>query len=294
MNPVPFRHCSPFAGAALLLFSAASPAQTIPVETLNQAPAVDGNSADWPGVAPHRIALHKSNPDGATNVAEVALRVGTHADRIYVHLEWPDSTQDLVHKPWTWDDQKNKYVKGPQREDRLAMHFSHDPAYTTDWRSGKTFSADTWHWKASRSNPLGLAHDKSLRISTDKLLRAHKMPLPDGSAIYISRPSDSGDKLYKTTRYRRFVEPLMPKYLLNAEAAGSVADVKAEGIWKDGVWHLEMSRKLNTGNADDVALPGASGQVSVGLAIFDHSENDDHAISKTLTLSFSANGSKPE
>ncbi|MGB5742136.1 MAG: ethylbenzene dehydrogenase-related protein, partial [Sedimenticolaceae bacterium] len=211
---------------------------------------------------------------------------GTHSDRVFLFVEWDDDSEDTVHKPWVWNGELNKYVKGPQREDRLAVQFSTDENYSTDWRSGEEFTADTWHWKASRSNPLGLAHDKSLVVSRSKLLRAYKLSIADGGNLYISRPSDTGDKIYKTKRYRRFDQPLMPKYLLTESPRGSVADVAARGVWSQGKWRLELSRKLSTGNADDVALPQRPGSVAGGIAVFDHSENDDHAISDTLAFDF--------
>ncbi len=112
------------------------------------------------------------------------------------------------------------------------------------------------------------------------------MSIADGGSIYISRPSDAGDKIYKTTRYRLFDQPLMPKYLLSESPQGSVADITARGVWSQGKWHLELSRKLSTGNTDDVALPQRPGRVAGGIAVFDHSENDDHAVSDTLTFDF--------
>jgi len=166
--------------------------------------------------------------------------------------------------------------------------------FTTNWLSGNEFTADTWHWKASRSNPLGLAHDKSLNFSRSKLARAYKLVLPDGGHIYLSRPSDNGDKLYKTKRYRRLEQQMMPKYILTESPRGSVADVAARGDWSDGRWHLELSRQLVTGNADDVSFPLEPGKVKGGIAVFNRSENDDHAISDVVDFEFSHRPRHPE
>jgi len=257
-------------------------AQTIPVYSLVNAPSVDGNDEDW-GSAPFTtVALKKTKPEGMVETKSVAVKGATHGDRLFLFLEWEDFTEDRVHKPWVWDEGDQKYRVGPQREDRLAVQFAMGGSYTTNWLSGNEFKADTWHWKASRSNPLGLAHDKSLVVSRGKLLRAYRLDLPDGGRVYLSRPSDSGDKLYKTKRYRSLEQQVMPKYELTGSPEGSVADVSARGIWSDGRWRLELSRKLNTGNGDDVAFPLEPGEVPGGIAIFDRSENDDHAISDTL------------
>ena len=261
-------------------------AQTIPIYSLNQAPTVDGNDQDWSALPATTVALKKTKFDGTVEVKSVAVKGGTHGNRVFLFLEWKDQSEDKIHKPWVWNHESNKYLLGPQREDRLAVQFAMEGNYTTNWRSGNEFKADTWHWKASRSNPLGLAHDKSLVVSRAKLLRAYKLVLPDGGHVYLSRPSDSGSKLYKTKRYRRLEQQMMPKYILTESPKGSVADVAARGIWSDGKWRLEMSRKLETRNSDDVALPSKSGKVLGGIAVFDQSENDDHAISDTLTFEF--------
>ena len=77
----------------------------------------------------------------------------------------------------------------------------------------------------------------------------------------------------------------MPKYKLHPNPQGSIADVKAKGVWRDGRWHLELSRKLDTGHSDDTqfALKQA---VRGGIAVFDASSEDDHIISETLLFQF--------
>ncbi len=76
----------------------------------------------------------------------------------------------------------------------------------------------------------------------------------------------------------------MPKYQL-LEPTGSIADIKANGVWKENHWLLELSRKLNTGHDDDVLF--MIGQIyRGGIAIFDATENSQHLISETLQFQF--------
>lgn len=275
------------AAGALMVMIISGPVagETITVHRLAAAPVLDGNGADWSAVPGTVVALHKSKPDGTAATESILIKGGVHGEHVCFYLEWQDTSPDLLHKPWQWDSAQQKYVAGPQREDRLALQFATGGDYSTDWLSGNAFTADMWHWKASRSNPLGLAHDKSTTISAQKLLRAYTGTSRDGGALYIARPSDSGDKLYSRKRYRKFVADLMPKYVLSEAPNGSVADIEARGVWADGKWRLELRRKLNTGNPDDVVF--TLGEATVGgLAVFDHSENDDHAISDNLTFQF--------
>ena len=78
---------------------------------------------------------------------------------------------------------------------------------------------------------------------------------------------------------------MMPKYILTQNPQGSIADIHCKGVWKDGKWNLEIRRKLNTGNPDDVVFE-AGKAVKSGIAVFDHSGDDNHVISDTFTFQF--------
>lgn len=77
----------------------------------------------------------------------------------------------------------------------------------------------------------------------------------------------------------------MPKYIVNKNPTGSIADVKAKAIWGNGMWTLELSRKLNTGNSDDVVFQSGRA-LKGGIAVFNHSGNDDHNHSETINFQF--------
>ncbi len=269
-------------GLWLLLspLSFALSAQTIAVYQLSSAPTLDGDSADWASIPATTVALTPLLSDGVVKARQVTIKAGYHDEEIFFYLEWADDEKDSLHKPYAWDQQKKRYVRGPQREDRLALQFRISGDYTADWRRGQHFTADMWHWKASRSNPIGLVHDKVSSVSSERLLRASKIE-GDNGAVYVLRNSDAGDALYSTRRYSKNVGALMPKYHLNETAKGSIADIQAKGVWAAGRWHLELRRKLNTGHDDDAVFrPGSV--IQGAIAIFDGSENEDHNVSDTL------------
>ncbi len=268
-----------------LTMSAAAAAATITMHALDSAPVLDGHGKDWSAVPGTSIALNPSRTGITTAVSSVDIKGGVHGDFVYFLVEWADSTEDKVHKPWGWDKQQKKYVKGPQREDRFAMQFVMDGDYSTNWLSGKEFKADMWHWKSTRSNPIGLVHDKSTVISSKKLTKAREFPGDNGGNVYIARHSDAGDKLYTTKRYHKYEQDVMPKYILAQDPQGSSADVKVKGKWQDGIWCLEIRRKRDTGHPDDVVFP-TRGTLVGGVAIYDRSGDDDHTVSDNLVFQF--------
>ena len=73
------------------------------------------------------------------------VKAGVFGSHIYFCFEWDDTTYDAVHKPFVWDNSQNKYVAGSEREDRFAIQFEINGNYTTDWMSGREFTADMWH-----------------------------------------------------------------------------------------------------------------------------------------------------
>ena len=255
-------------------------AMTVKVHSLASAPELDGQTKDWSSISSTNIPV-----SGVIDVSNIAIKMGTHANKVYLLLEWSDSTNDDQHKPFVWDAKKKKYVAGPQREDRLAIQFGMTGDYDANWFSGKTYTADMWHWKAGRSNPIGYVHDKMTVITTDPVKRAYKAKAENGKTIYIQRPGDKGSKLYKTKRYSKKEKDMMPKYILTKNPSGSIADIKAKGVWANGKWTLELERAMNTGNPDDVVFQKGKA-VKGAIAVFNRSGDEKHNISETLTFQF--------
>lgn len=260
-------------------------AQVIPVDSLNSAPIIDGNFADWSTIQAVTVPLHKTSAEHISDVPSVSVKAAIYQDSIYIYFSWQDTTESNEHKPFIWNEQQGRYLNSNRYEDRLAIQFEMSGDYTTNWLSGNSFIADTWHWKAFRSNSIGLAHDKITIISDKKLLRSYPAQSEKGTPLYIKRSDDAGDRLYKSVRYRQREQDKMPKYELMPSAQGSIADVKAQGQWQDDHWQLEMTRKLNTHHEDDVVFT-AGMKIKAGIAVFDATGDQDHVISDTLIFQF--------
>ena len=239
---------------------------------------LDGDIGDWGGITGISVPL-----EGKGNVSSVELRAAVRGDTIYVLAIWQDATESRLHKPYKWDDASQSYSRTKQLEDRFALSFAMTGDFSPNKLDGSEFTCDVWHWKASRSDPAGIAHDKSWKVSASPFPKSKQITGPGGKIVYLSRPSDAGDRLYKPVKYDSRQDDLMPRYKVNTSPTGSIADVRAKGVWRGGRWYLELSRKLDTGNADDAVFP-ASGEIAMAVAAFNDVDGGDHSTSGIITL----------
>lgn len=253
-------------------------AQTLEAFTIDRAITLDGDMADWDGIAGTTIPL-----SGNGGVDSVEVKAIVNGDTIYVSVVWDDPTQDILHKPLQWDAASSAYKKTKQKEDRLAISLRMSGEFSANKVGGGAFVADVWHWKASRSNPAGVAHDKMWKVSNEPFADADEFPGPNGSTVYLARRSDQGDRLYKPVKYDAKQDDVMSRYEVNMNAQGSIVDVRAKGVWRNGRWHLELARKLNTGHADDAVIP-ANGTIEIAIAGFNAVDGADHSTSEKIIL----------
>jgi hypothetical protein len=225
---------------------------------------------------------------GTGGADRVELRAAIRGDRIYVLAIWDDPSKSDLHKPYRWDEAAHAYKKTDDMEDRFALSMRMSGEFTANKLDGSEFTADVWHWKAHRSNPAGLAHDKWWRVSRTPFDRSRAFETPEGGIVHLARPSDAGDQLYKIVRYHIKRQEMMPLYEVNRSARGSIVDVSAAGVWRDGRWYLELSRRLDTGHDDDAVI-AANGTMPFAIAVFDGVSNNlvdggMHSVSKLLIL----------
>jgi len=267
--------------------AAASPATpavpTIVADAVDHPIQLDGEIDDWAGVAGTIVPL-----SGYGGADRVELRAAIHGDRFYLLAIWDDVSKNDLHKPYQWNEASQTYERTDQMEDRFAFSMPISGDFTANKLDGSEFTADVWHWKANRSNPVGLAHDKWWRVSRTPFEGSRAFETANGETVHLHRPSDSGDRLYKPVRYYVKEGEIMPLYEVNGEARGSIADVSAKGAWRDGRWYLELSRLLDTGHDDDAVIP-PNGAIRFAVALFDGVSNNVvdggmHSVSELLVL----------
>ncbi len=105
----------------------------------------------------------------------------------------------------------------------------------------------------------------------------------NGGRLKKQRLFKKGPERLKASGFKEGDE--IPGYMLYPVWKGSFADVKTKGVWKDGTWTVMMSRKLKTGNVDDVQF-NTRRKYPFGVAVFDNAHRLNSHNSEPLKLQF--------
>lgn len=212
-------------------------------------------------------------------------------DSIFFLARWQDGTRDDQHKPWKWEGDKKtgEYIAGKEAEDRLAFMFPVKGAFTANMLSDNEAVVDVWQWKAARTNPAGIIHDKShIYAKTAPKGTSSLHYTAAGNEIYVSRPDDGGVSPYKSNKIDPFIYQgdVVAQYIPFVPEDADAADVKAKGVWQDGAWTVETGRKLNTGNLEtDSVFDPAKGS-EMAIAVFNSTGDHFHAVSQPINIVF--------
>lgn len=199
---------------------------------------------------------------------KVSLKSAYDKERIYFLVKFQDEDESRTHRTWFWDRSMEAYLPGHDREDTFVFKWPLDP-------SSKTFKvseahehrADIWYWKAHRTDPGGFADDKIHIFNSLSAENATQIN-HEGKTYYLQRPGDKGTSAYKAIIPGNFTKEKVLNYK-SREPSGSRSDILAKGVWRNGYWTVEFSRKLNTGHPDDIAFTQLSTSYNFGVSIFE-------------------------
>jgi hypothetical protein len=171
---------------------------------------------------------------------------------------------------------------GPELEDALALSFAREGRMGDCMLAGGESSTDLWTWRAVRTDSAGYAEDSTMTLSYRRLPRADSFEAHNGSTIWIKIEPDSGSRPYQTQLAGAYAGDRLPRYGASIPT-GSMADVTAKGAWREGVWTVELSRRLSTSDPADAVI-GPGREIFFSIAVFDSREGIDHSTPKELTL----------
>lgn len=238
-----------FAPVLILVSFSASAGTDLHCEKVEQPPVVDGNPSDVAWTSAQAVNV----PDAVAALQHTIQCVHTD-EEIFLLVSFPDETENRRHKTLMWSESESRYKVGPRREDTVVLKWNMESEIVDLSLSADIpYKADVWYWKAFRTDHHGYADDKYHVYTNEPLRKSKKLLSKTGRRFYLRRKGDDGLAAYRTRIYANNEGKEVSGYELTTPA-GSRADVAAKGEWKDGVWNVEFSRRMVTGNPDDIQL----------------------------------------
>jgi len=267
--------------------------------------------ADFWSKAPVLEVQTRPTERGGSDGLVIRLQAVHDGEFIAIRAEWPDPTESIWKKAWTFDG--TTFTKSGDDEDRFLLAFPiqnnaefaskgcaaacHSSADNRDeWWMGSDDAAvtyDNWHWKAARNLGAGYMDDKWWTIQSDPTDvesgqrgdtresggETSNVNAAGTGPMYMAAEGPGATFILAGQAVELDTSALsagdvIPGYLLE-RPVGSRGDISATGVWQDGHWVLVMRRLLDTGNDDDVAFT-VRRRVPFGLAVVDNGGGFDH------------------
>lgn len=250
-------------------------------------PSIDGKVDEvWEKAKPLTVTVRKAI--GGDNPRQVILRALHTDDTFYMMAQWPDDTRSDMRDPYVWNAEKKDYERPSKPDDQFAIEFPMMGEF--DFRMltlVHEYTADVWHWKAGRGNPVGWVDDKRHIISQKPIPGGAEYSMGGHGKVYIARILDEGTPSYHLKQKPAAFEGEVVDSFENVQPTGSLADVRGKGIYdgKTKTWTLEMSRKFNTGHDDDAVIDPTKDNICA-IAVLDDVLYWEHSVSTAITLRF--------
>jgi hypothetical protein len=214
-----------------------------------QAPVLDGLAND-----PIWLNLPEYETLDNSSQRPITIKTCRDSENIYFLVRFPDKSASLSHKTLIWDEREQIYIEGMDREDVLVIKWSMtggNMSYKPSLLEPHT--ADVWFWKACRSDPSGYLDDKYNIVSAEPVSDSLELQSDKHGKLYMQRKGDEGRSSCDDEMFFENYGPALKKFYPR-EPQGSRADIKGKGNWSEGYWTIEIVRKLDTGNSDDLAF----------------------------------------
>ena len=248
-------------------------------------PTIDGKLDDlWQTTKPVTVIVREAM--GGDRPTQVVLRAVHSDDAFYLIAHWPDDTKSDMRDPYVWNKEKKDYERPSKPDDQFALEFPITGNFDINMLTlANEYTADVWHWKAGRGNLIGCVDDKRHIISQEPIPYGKEYSMGGHGKVYVARIADEGQSsYYLKPKPARFEGDLVNSFE-HRQPTHSMADVRGKAVHNGKAWTLEMSRKFNTGNADDAVIdPGRDNICAIAVL------NDElywrHSVSTAIALRF--------
>lgn len=248
-------------------------------------PIIDGKADEvWGKAKPLTVTVREAI--GGDNPKQVVLRALHTDDTFYMMAQWHDDTRSDMRDPYVWNAEKKDYERPSKPDDQFAIEFPMMGEFDIRMLTLKhEYTADVWHWKAGRGNPVGWVDDKRHIISQKPIQGGMEYSMGGHGMVYIARIPDEGTSSYfSKPKPSAFAGELVDSFE-QRQPTGSMADVRGKGIHDGKAWTLEMSRKFNTGHNDDAVIDTDKDNICA-VAVLDDELYWEHSVSSIIILRF--------
>lgn len=301
----------------------------------------------WSKAAPLVLSLAELpyKPDNGYDgmkSTDAELRALYDDEHVYILLRYKDPTESLQRFPWirqadgSWKQMFNKDSTGHENtwyEDKVSLFWNisqkgfdkkgcdmschmadkgmlegvKDSSAGRHYTKDKGETVDMWHWKSTRTDPVGQSDDQYVDSSRQESKEWGRKSDQGSGGYYDNKRADGKGPAWmspaQTARHRHLVaEPTkvafkdgfkagdMVNGIVSRAFTGSRGDIAAKGVWKDGYWTIEFKRKLVTRGElaaeQDVQFADPGQTYRFGLAIFDHSQINHLFHKKAIAFTF--------
>jgi hypothetical protein len=248
-------------------------------------PIIDGKiDGIWEQAIPLTVTVREAI--GGCNPKRVMLRALYTDDTFFVLAQWHDVTKSDMRDPYVWNAEKKEYERPSKPDDQFALEFPKAGQFDVSMLTlDHEYTADVWHWKAGRGNPVGWVDDKRHIICQKPIPRGVEYSMGGHGKVYIARMLDEGTSSYYLKPKPTTFEGNLVDSFEQRQPTGSLADVRGKGIHDGKTWTLEMSRKFNTGRDDDAVIDPTKDNICA-IAVLDDELYWEHSVSSVIILRF--------
>jgi hypothetical protein len=191
-----------------------------------------------------------------------------------------------MRDPYVWNAKEKVYDRPSRPDDQFALEFPLSGDFSVNMLAlSRGYTADVWHWKAGRGNPVGWVDDKRHIISQKSIENAREYSMGGRGTVYIARRMDEGTPSYVLEEAPQLFSGDVVDSFRPQTPTGSLADVRGKAKHDGHSWTLEMSRRFDTQHDDDATLD-PNREILCAIAVLDDELYWRHSVSPLLVLHF--------
>lgn len=207
-------------------------------------------------------------------IEKIEVKAIYNKDKIALLLSWADpSKEDDVVATHSFSDGAAVQFSMEQDPPFFGMGDPQNPVYIWHWKAGWQNTAGGWKDVESRYPDMG----GDWYLSDKHYQHGEKFDPKESSAQYhdpqFLTAWGAGNPVADVEKTKNAEQAVAQGPETYKAYPAAATDVDANGVWKDGQWHVVFVRSLEASDKKDLQLNGAK-MVSIAFAVWDGSTHD--------------------